>query len=69
LTSPFAIILFLFQSREMVTCPLNSEHYVPRDTLEKHVASCAWRMEGYNEQDIPLPEGCAPDESAIVIGN
>jgi hypothetical protein len=26
-------------------------------------------MEGYNEQDIPLPESCGPDESGIVIGN
>jgi hypothetical protein len=26
-------------------------------------------MEGYHEQDIPLPEGCGGDESGILIGN
>ncbi|XP_021934823.1 splicing regulatory glutamine/lysine-rich protein 1-like isoform X2 [Zootermopsis nevadensis] len=55
------------KSREMVTCPLNSEHYIPKDTLEKHLASCAWKMEGYHEHDIPLSESCGPDGSSIVI--
>jgi len=53
----------------MVTCPLNREHYVPKVNLEKHLASCSWRMEGYHEQDIPLPESCGPETSRIVIGN
>lgn len=53
----------------MVICPLNSKHYVPKDSLEKHVASCSWKMEGYHEQDVPLPEGCGADESTILIGN
>jgi len=53
----------------MVICPLNSKHYVPKDSLEKHVALCSWKMEGYHEQDIPLPEGCVADESRILIGN
>ena len=25
-------------------------------------------MEGYHEQDVPLPEGCGADESRILIG-
>lgn len=52
----------------MVTCPLNSEHYVPADNFEKHVTLCSWRMEGYSEEDIPLPESCGPGESGIAIG-
>jgi hypothetical protein len=52
----------------MVTCPLNSEHCVPKDTLEKHVASCTWRMEGYHEQDVPLPDSCGYGGSSVVIG-
>jgi hypothetical protein len=64
----FFFFLFTFYSSEMVTCPLNSEHYVPADKLQKHVTSCSWRMEGYSEQDIPLPESCVSDESGITIG-
>jgi hypothetical protein len=52
----------------MVACPLNSEHYVLADNLQKHVTSCSWRMEDYSEQDVPLPESCASDESGITIG-
>ena len=53
----------------MVICPLHSKHYVPKDSLEKHMASCSWKMEGYHEQDVPLPEGCGAEESKILIGN
>ncbi|KAJ9589041.1 hypothetical protein L9F63_017685 [Diploptera punctata] len=47
--------------------PLNNEHYVPKDKLERHIASCSWRMEGYHDDAVPLPESSCTDGSSIVI--
>lgn len=56
------------QGREIVFCPFNSDHRMPKDSLEHHIQSCSWRIEGYHELDIPLPENLSKDsETSIVL--
>ncbi|XP_067004820.2 U11/U12 small nuclear ribonucleoprotein 48 kDa protein [Anabrus simplex] len=61
----------LLQTEEMVHCPNNAEHRVPKSKLSNHVKICNWKQEGYHELDVPLPENCGPyadrPETSIVI--
>ncbi|XP_067122279.1 U11/U12 small nuclear ribonucleoprotein 48 kDa protein-like [Centruroides vittatus] len=36
---------------EMVTCPLNPNHYMPQSSLAKHVETCSWIADGYTKKE------------------
>lgn len=41
-----------------LTCSYDSSHRISKRSLDRHLESCQWRKEGYNEYSVPLPESC-----------
>lgn len=36
---------------EMITCPLNPNHYMPQSSLAKHLETCSWIADGYSKEE------------------
>ncbi|XP_012142652.1 U11/U12 small nuclear ribonucleoprotein 48 kDa protein [Megachile rotundata] len=48
-------------------CSYDSSHRISRRSLDRHLESCQWRKEGYNEYSVPLSESCFSSSSPSSI--
>ncbi|XP_066597037.1 U11/U12 small nuclear ribonucleoprotein 48 kDa protein-like [Prorops nasuta] len=54
-------------SESVIICPYNPAHKINEKCLDKHLATCQWKAEGYGPNDLPLPESSLPPNSTSNI--
>lgn len=61
-------MLILFQNFSKLQCPLDSGHYIPAGNISNHYNKCKLAKNGYDKDELLLPENCNSASKTIIIG-
>ncbi|KAJ8676506.1 hypothetical protein QAD02_012293 [Eretmocerus hayati] len=50
-----------------IFCPFDEGHWMPKESLEKHLQTCEWKALGYTKECVPLTESFLPPNNPSTL--